>query len=312
MSEGSTLRKYFGEYLEKLGGKNKNLVILDSDLSNNLNTLLFAKSFPERHFSLPQAERAMLAMATGMTVRKKSPWVCAGGGALLGQSLDILRNGITTPNLNIKIVLSDIGLGNIEQGVVKTTTEDLAILQSLPNLKIFTPADQHELRAMMDFMAKDYSPTVLRICKQCPNDLYDNNYSFQEGRAVITKRGDQVCLLAAGNMLRQALQASSELLSKGLATQVVNISSLNPLDETAMAELCRNYELLVTIEDHSHHGGLGARIAEIMQKNNICTKLIRLGINSSIESGKYQEILEKYGLGEKSIYETVRENWMKT
>lgn len=312
MSEAGTLRKHFGEYLEKLGGKHKNLVVLDSDLSNNLNTLLFAKSFPERHFSSPQTERAMLGIATGMCVRKKSPWVCASGGALLGQALDILRNGITTPNLNIKIVLSEVGLSNIEQGIVKTTTEDLALLQSLPNLKIFTPADQHELRAMMDFMAKDYGPTVLRLCQQCPDDLYDNNYNFQEGKAIVTKHGDQVCLFAAGNMLRQALRASTKLLSKGLATQVVNVSCLNPLDEVPIAELCRNYELLVSIEDHNLHGGLGARIAEIMQKNNICTKLIKLGLTSSVESGKYQETLEKYTIGEKSIYETVRENWLKT
>ena len=312
MSEVSTLRKHFGEYLEKLGGKNKNLVVLDCDLSNNLNTLLFAKSFPERHFSLPQTERTGLAMATGMCVRKKSPWVCASGGALLGQALDVLKNGVSAPNLNIKIILSDVGLGNIEEGLTKTTTEDLAVLQSLPNIKIFTPADQYELRAIMDFMVNDYGPTVLRLGRKCQDDLYDSNYLFKEGQPVITKQGAQVCLFSSGNMLRQTLTASTELLSKGLSTQVINISSLQPLDESAIAELCRNYELILSVEDHNLHGGLGTRIAEIMQKNNICTRLIKLALSSGVESGKYQEVLDKHGLGSRSIYETVRENWLKT
>lgn len=312
MSENSNLRKHFGEYLEKLGGKNKNLVILDSDLNASLNTLVFAKTFPERHFSLPQNNRSMLAMATGMTVRKKSPWVCASGGSLLGEAFDVLRNGICLPNLNVKIVLSDLGLCNIEQGIVKTTTEDLAVLQSLPNLKIFTPADQYELRAMMDYMTKDYGPTVLRICKKCDEDLYDGNYQFRPGHPVITKRGEQVCLFASGNMLRQALNASSELLSKGLSTQVVNLSSLAPLDEEKLADICRNFDLLVSVEDHNLKGGIGSRMADIILEKGIRGKLLKIGLSGLVDSGKYQEVLDRLGLGSRGIYESVRENWLQT
>lgn len=310
MSDGNGLRKHFGEYLDKLGARHKNLLVLDSDLSNGLNTLLFAKNYPERHFSVPEQERAMLAMAAGMTVRKKIPWVCSRGGPLLGKAFDVLRNGISGPNLNLKIVLSDVGLGNLEHGSCQTTTEDLAMLRALPNLKIFTPSDQYELRSMMDFISLDFGPTVLRISARCQSQHNDTNYSFSPGQPVILRRGEQVCLFSHGNMLDQALQAASSLLAKGLSAQVVNLPSLSPLDEEKIAEICRNFDLILTIEDHSLQGGLGSLTAEILQRFQIGGKLVKLALSHPVESGKYQEVLEKHGLGAKNIYETVRENWL--
>lgn len=312
MTDRAGLRKHFGEYLEKLGAKHKNLVVLDSDLSNGLNTLLFAKNHPERHFSVPEAERAMLSMATGMTIRKKNPWVCARAGNLLGRALDILRNGVVSPNLNLKIILSDVGLGNLEHGACRTSTEDLAILRSLPNLKIFTPADQHELRAMMEFMTTDFGPTVMRIPAQCHEDIFDGNYIFNPGTPVIVRRGEQICLFSHGNMLQQTLQAASELMSKGLSAQVVNLPTPAPLDEEKLAEICTGFDLLLSVEDHSLQGGLGTILAELLQKKSLPARLVKLGLTAPVESGKYQEVLEKHGIGTKNIYETVREKWLQS
>jgi transketolase len=311
MSETNILRKQFGEHLEKLGGKIKNLVVLDSDLSNGLYTLFFAKAFPDQHFSLPQSESSMLGMAAGMVVRKKVPWVCAESPALLGKALDIVRNGVALPNLNIKIVLSNVGLGNIKEGAAHTCTEDLAILKSIPNLKIFTPADQHELRAMMDFMSTDYGPTILRISHQCHTDLYDENYQFMEGEISIAKRGEQACLFTYGNMLHESLQAASKLQKRGLSVQVINLSSLAPLNEEHIADMCKNFDLIATVEDHNIHGGIGSTIAEILFHNNIKAKLIKMGLDTLPESGTYSEILQKNGLNSKKIYETFRENWLQ-
>jgi transketolase len=311
MTENIILRKTFGEYLEKLGAKAKNLVVLDSDLGNGLYTLYFAKSFPDRHFSVQMGEASALGMATGMTVRKKIPFVCAEAASLLGKGLDILRNGIAAPNLNIKIILSNIGLGNIEEGLVKTSTEDLALLQAIPNLKIFTPADQYELRAMMDFMINDYGPTVLRLCRHCTDNIFDQNYQFSPGQPVIANTGDQVCLISSGAMLHECLKAAAELEQKGLTTQVVNLSSIVPLDREKLADICRNYEIIVTAEDHNLHGGIGTLTAEILNQYGIPKKLIKIGLDNLPDSGKYQEILARNKLSGKTIYETVRENWLQ-
>jgi transketolase len=310
MTEKNNLRKTFGEYLDKLGGKAKNLVVLDSDLGNGLYTLYFAKSYPERHFSVGQAESSMLAEAAGMTVRKKIPFVCAEAPNLLGKSLDMLINAVAAPNLNIKIILSNVGLGNIESGQVKTCTDDLAILQAIPNLKIFTPADHYELRTMMDFMINDYGPTVLRLCHQCHENIFDSNYQFVAGKPQVINQGDQICLISQGALLQECLQAAVELQRKGLTTRVINLSSLVPLEEEELLNLCQDYELIITVEDHNLHGGIGTRVTELLYRSGRVKKLIKLGLDNLPDCGKYDEILTRNKISAKSIYETVRENWL--
>jgi transketolase len=312
MNENTSLRKLFGEQLEKQGAKAKNILVLDSNLSNNLYTLHFAKSFPERHFTIGQGESSMLAMAAGMAVRKKIPIVCAEAAPLLGKAFDMLRNGIASPNLNIKIILSGTGLSNIEESTPRTCTEDLAILQTLPNLKIFTPADQFELKTIFEWMINDYGPAVLRLGKHSGENYLDNNYQFIPGQPVSLRRGEQICLFSYGAMLNEALKAAVELEKRGLSTQVINLSSLHPLNESKLLELAQNFEMLVTVEDHSRHGGIGSKIGDILLKNNLSKKLIKIGLESTPESGKYEDILTKHGLSAKAIYENIRENWIKS
>ena len=312
MTETTSLRKIFGEYLEKLGGKSKNLLVLDSDLSNNLNTLHFAKSFPDRHFTIGMGESSMLAMAAGMAIRKKIPFVCAEAAPLLGKGFDMLRNAIALPNLNIKIILSNVGLGNIEDGTPRTCTEDLAMLQTLPNLKIFTPADQFELRSLLEWTLNDYGPTVIRLGKQNSENYFDANFNFNPGHPVIVRKGEQICLFTAGCLLSQVSQAATDLENRGISTQIVSLSSMAPLNQHRLLEIMQGFEMLVTVEDHSIHGGIGSRISDLMTKNCLNKKLLKIGLETLPEPGKYEEILAKHGLAAKNIYETIREKWINS
>lgn len=312
MSEIKTLRKIFGEHLEKLGAKAKNLLVLDSDLSNNLYTLYFAKSFPDRHFTVGLGESSMLAMAAGMAVRKKIPFVCAEAAPLLGKGFDMLKNAIALPNLNIKIILSNTGLGNIEEGLPRTCTEDLAMLQTLPNLKIFTPTDQFELRSLLDWTINDYGPTVIRLGKHCSDNYLDNKFTFIAGQPVTIRKGEQICLFTSGCLLSEATKAASDLEARGLSAQVVSLSSLSPLNTEKLLELIQNFEMLVTIEEHSIHGGIGSTICDFLIKHGLNKKLIKLGLENTPEPGKYEETLAKHRLTAKGIYETVRENWINS
>lgn len=312
MSDTVSLRKIFGEHLEKLGSKAKNLLVLDSDLSNNLYTLHFAKNFPERHFTMGMQESSILAMAAGMAIRKKIPMVCAEAAPLLNKGFDMLRNAIVAPNLNVKIILSNSGLSNLEEGLPKTSTEDLAMLRSLPNLKIFTPSDQFELRAMLDWGINDYGPAVIRLGKSCSENYLDSNYNFTPGQPVSILRGEQICLFSHGCLLGEAIKAARELSQRGLSTEIISLSSLQPLDENKIAEIARNFEMLVSVEDHNLHGGIGSILSDILIKHGLNKKLIKIGLNSLSISGKYEDVLDKCGLSAKNIYETIRENWINS
>lgn len=316
MTEAISLRKTFGEYLEKLGAKQKNLVVLDSDLSNSLYSLHFAKTFPERHFTIGISENAMLNLAAGMTVRGKLPFVCGETALLINKGLDAIQNSIAYPNLNIKIIGSNSGISNCEEGPTRECFNDLAILNSIPNLKILTPTDSIELKSMLDWMISDYGPTFLRLPKQSLPNLYDNNYQFQPEQPTIIKKGEKISIFSYGHLLHECLTSSSELTNRGLSSQIVNIPNLKPLNHQKILEICGLSELIVSVEDHSIIGGLGDTLSNILQEycsaQTPMPKIIKIGLDHIPESvGHYQEALNKAGLNFKSIYEKIREGWLE-
>lgn len=310
MTETISLRKTFGELLEKLGGKQKNLLVLDSDLSNSLYTLNFAKSFPEKHFTIGMSENSMLAMAAGMAMRKKIPFVCGETSELIGKGLDSIKNAICYPNLNIKIIGSNSEMTNSEEGTSHQSIEDIAILRTLPNLKILSPADSVELKAMLEFMIADYGPTFLRLPKQPLPNILEPNYQFELGEPVEILGGTQITIFSSGASLHQVLQTAADLESRAISTQVINISSLAPLNAEKIARICANTEMIVTVEQHSIHGGLGSIIGDILN-DTTPRHIVKIGVTHAPESALYQEALNKAGLSSKQIYEVIRENWLK-
>lgn len=314
MTELISLRKTFGETLEKLGGKQKNLLVLDSDLGNSLYSLNFAKSFPERHFTIGLAENAMLAMAAGMTVRKKIPFVCAETSELLGKGSDSLRNAICYPNLNIKIIGSNSEITNSEEGTSHQSVSDIAILKTLPNLKILIPADSVELKAMLEFMLGDYGPTFLRLPKFPLTNLFDSNYQFKLGEPVTVREGSQITIFSCGASLHEVLKTASDLENRAISTQVINLSSLAPLNAEKIVQLCANSGMVVTVEQHVAHGGIGSIITDILNATPTATQtvqVVKIALTQAPESASYQAALNQAGLSSKQIYEIIRENWLK-
>ena len=313
MIELFSIRKTFGETLEKLGGKQKNLLVLDSDLGNSLYSLNFAKSFPERHFTIGLAENAMLAMAAGMAVRKKIPFVCGETSELLGKGLDSLRNAICYPNLNIKIIGSNSEITNSEEGTSRQSVSDTAILKTLPNLKVLVPADSVELKAMLEFMLGDYGPTFLRLPRLPLPNLFDNNYQFKLGEPVVVREGSQVTIFSCGASLHEVLKTAADLETRAISTQVVNLSSLAPLNAEKIIQLCSNAEMIVTVEQHVAHGGVGSIITDILNNHSpaIAHQILKISLAQAPESTAYPAALNQAGLSSKQIYEIIRENWLK-
>jgi transketolase len=315
MTESISLRKTFGEYLEKLGGKYKNLAVLDSDLSNSLYSLTFAKSFPERHFTVGQGENAMLSMAAGLAARGKLPVVCGETAQLLNKGLDSLKNSIASPNLNIKIVGSNSGVSNAEEGSPRECVLDIALLNAIPNLKILCPADSIELKAMMDFMMTDFGPVFLRLPRHTLPNLYDQNYQFRLGQPEILKNGDKIVIFSYGHLLHEVLKTSSELASRGISSEVVNVPTLKPLQTEKILETCRLADLVFVVEDHLPQGGLGSIIIDLLYLNNPTgplPKVIKIALESCPETAAhYEDALNKTGLCSKAIYEKIRESWVQ-
>jgi transketolase len=300
-------QKAFAENLVKLGSKYKNVVVLDSNMSAVIGTQKFAKVFPDRHFNFGNAVENMYGAATGFTVRGKLPFVCAYALAATAQSSDQIRNYICYPNLNVKIVGANAGLLNGQEGATNQALEDIAMMRSLPNMKVVCPADAVETRKALEVMMLDYGPTYLRLFHLPLPELYDDAYKFVFGKGHIYKYGSDVCLLALGTAVHTSLEAAKILERAGISAMVVNMASIKPIDEDLIIECAKQVQHLFTVEDHNIIGGLGSAVSEVLCSRHPC-KLVRLGMEGFGESGKIDDLYRKYHLDGQGIADQVMES----
>ncbi|MBD3270109.1 hypothetical protein GF376_01130 [Candidatus Peregrinibacteria bacterium] len=310
MDEKVNLQKTFGEYLEKLGHRVKNLVVLDNDLSNHLNTLKFAKSFPEKLIHSPLSSTNMLNQAAGITSRGKIAICCGNASSIIGKGWHTIKSNLCHNNLNIKLIGSNSGLSNSQNGVHNEMTEDIALLTSLPEITVYSPADAIEMKAMMDKMINEFGVFYLRLAKNTVTNIYEYNHQFDFTKPDIIKSGEEICFLTYGSALHNAMEAASELEKRGTSVQIINVSSIKPLNKTKILEMTADFPLIVTIEEHTIMGGLGDQIINIYNQNKP-RKILKIGTTETLVSGKYQEVLEKHQLTPKGIYEQVKNAWLE-
>jgi transketolase len=299
-------QKAFADALVRNSGRFRNVVLLNSNMSAAAGLAGFARSYPERCFNFGNAVEAMFGAAAGFTARGKVPFICSYAMAASGKSWDQVRNFICGSNLNVKIVGTHAGLLRAEEGAFHQSLEDIAIMRTLPNMKIICPADAQQTAKAVEAMVMDYGPTYLRLVNQPLPDLYDDQYRFQFGRGNIYKHGTDVCIFALGISLHMALEAAKMLDRDGIPAAVVNMSSVKPLDNDLVVECARQIPNLVTVEDHNVVGGLGSAVAEVLSER-YPARVLRIGMEGFGESGKVDDLFRKYRLDAAGIYEQVKE-----
>lgn len=311
MSEALSLQKIFGETIEKLGGKYKNLVVLDSDLSSNMYTLKFAKLYPDRHFTVAGAENTLINMASGMITRGKIVVCCGKSVNMVNKAFQNLKAAVDLPNLNIKIIGLNSGLSNAEEGPAMCSLEDLSLIRSLPNFRILSPADALETRQMIEYMITEYGPFYLRLPANPLPNLLDQDYQYNpENCRLLHDSGNQVMIFATGSSVHQALGAASKLESRGISSKVISVSSISSVCKDKLKESAQNSDLIVTVEDHILNGGLGSSIIEILNQE-MPKKVLRMGVILPGESGKLEELLIKNQIDAQGIYEQIKDKWLE-
>ncbi len=295
-------RVAYGEKLAELIKENKNIVVLDADLTKSTKTIEAKKACPERHFNAGIAECNMMGMAAGLAASGKTVFASSFAVFATGRAFEIIRNSICYPKLNVKVCATHAGLSVGEDGASHQSCEDVAIMRALPNMKIFVPCDQYETKAVIEYVSKIKGPCYVRMGRGKVDDVYSEETKFDFEKADVLRKGNgEVVLFAMGLMVQEALKAAEEL-----DATVVNVSCLKPVDEKDILELLKSHKRAYTCEEHSIIGGLYSTIAEIKAKSDITTKVIPIGINDTFgESGKMKDVLQKYGLTASHILEVV-------
>ena len=297
-------REAYGQTLVELGRKNPDIVVLDADLANATMTQYFAKEFPNRFFDCGIAEQNMVGIAAGLASSGKIPFASTFAVFLPGRCFDQVRMSISQPGLNVKLAATHSGITVGEDGISHQAIEDLALICSLPAFTVLVPADAVEANQAVKAASETFGPFYIRLGRPKVPVIYSQDYKFEIGKAVSMRQGKDVTIIAIGTMVKAALDAAVNLQSQGIDCSVLNMSTLQPIDQNAIIKAAAETGAIVTAEEHLLHGGLGSIVARITAKNKP-VPMEFVGIKDYAMSGKPAELLERYGLTAKGIQDAV-------
>jgi transketolase len=304
-------RQVYGETLLELGMENKNIVVLEADLGKSTMTCLFEQEFPDRFFEMGIGEANMTSFAAGLSLTGKIAFTNSFAVFAAGRSFDQIRQGISIPKLNVKIVGSSAGLSDFGDGATHQSVEDIAIMRAIPNMTVLAPADGIETRKMVRKIVDYNGPVYLRINRHDLPDLFPEDQEFVIGKPYLVREGKDIVVFANGIMVSRAVKAAEEVGKEGISVRVVNVSSLKPVDENEIKKFASNVTGIITAEEHSLIGGLASVITYILRGNGL--PLIPVGIEDRFGQSAhgYDELLEEYGLTTENIVNSVKKLLVK-
>ncbi|MGL4629436.1 MAG: transketolase family protein [Cetobacterium sp.] len=301
-------RQAYGEALVELGRQNNNIVVLDADLTKSTKTNLFQEAFPERHINVGIAEADLIGTAAGLATCGKIPFASTFAMFAAGRAFEQIRNTVAYPKLNVKIAPTHAGISVGEDGGSHQSVEDISLMRSIPGMVVLSPADATETKKMI-FAAAEYNgPVYIRMGRLDVPVLFDDSYDFQIGIANTIKEGTDVTILATGLMTARALEAAEKLQTEGVSVRVVNVGTIKPLDGETVLKAAQETKFIVTAEEHSVIGGLGSAVSEFLSETHP-TLVKKVGIYDVFgQSGKAEELLEKYELTATKLISVIKEN----
>jgi transketolase len=306
-AEGQATRYAFAEAILELGEKNSDIVVLNADVAKSIHTNEFASKFPEREFNFGIAEQNMMAAAAGMATTGLIPFAATYAVFASMRALDQVRNSIHYPHLNVKIASSHGGITPGPDGPTHQGQEDLSIMRSIAGSTILAGADSPTVKLATYAAAEFVGPVYLSFTRDPVPILFDIDYPFEIGKAVTVRDGTDATIIAIRDMVSQALSAAARLAEKGRDVRVIDCHTLKPLDEEAVLLAAEETGAIVTAESNIIYGGLGGAVAEVLVENNP-TPMKRIGMsNRFAESGRYLDVVRKYGMSADHIADAVEE-----
>ena len=300
-------REAYGKALVKLSKMNDKVVVLDADLSKSTKTADFKAVAPERFINMGIAEGNMMGVAAGLATCGKIPFASSFAMFAAGRAFEQIRNSICYPKLNVKVCATHAGLTVGEDGATHQSVEDISLMRSIPNMIVINPADAVETEAAILAVAEYKGPCYVRLGRLSFETINDAaNYKFEIGKGITLAEGSDVTIVATGMMVQLALEAKKELSKEGINARVINIHTIKPIDSNLLVKAAKETGAIVTAEEHSIIGGLGSAVSEAVTEE-YPVPVIKVGIKDTFgESGKPNQLLEKYGLTVEAIVDSAK------
>jgi transketolase len=293
---GKATRDAYGEALVEIGNANSNVVVLDADLSKSTKSALFSEKFHERFFNVGIQEANLVGVAAGLAACGKIPFISSFASFLVSKGFDQFRMSVAFSELNVKAVGSHGGITVGEDGASQMSIEDVALMTSLPGFVVMVPSDEISARALVFETAKHIGPVYIRTGRPKAPVVHKAGTDFKIGKGVRLREGKDLTIIANGLEVYEALEAAERLADEGISASVIDMHTVKPLDTDLILEEAKQTGHVLVAEEHQIWGGLGSAVATFLAKKHPC-KMGFVAIQDTFaESGKAEELLEKYGL----------------
>jgi transketolase len=297
-------RVAYGEALAELGASDPRVVVLDADLMGSTRTDIFAQQFPERFFEVGISEADMIGVAAGLAHEGFIPFASSFAIFLTGKTYDQIRQSVLYSENPVRMVATHAGLQPGPDGATHQGLEDIALMRALPGMTVLAPADASETRKAVFALAGYEKPAYMRLGRSNWPMLLTEDAPFEIGKALLLRRGDDISLVAYGQMVSLALEAADQLAGEGVQARVLNMSTIEPMDTDMIDRAAAETGALVVAEEHQARGGLGEAIAAYLASRQPSPMGFIAMPNSFGESGTPAELMEKYGLTSRQIVRT--------
>jgi len=283
------------------------LVVLTSDSRGSAKLTEFGETFPDQMVEVGIAEQNIVGIAAGLAQSGKRAFAVSPAPFLSMRSIEQIKVDVAYSRTNVKLVGISGGVSYAQLGMSHHSLQDFAVTRAIPNLQVLCPADQHETEIMFKSLLETDVPAYIRLGRNAVEDVYENSdYGFEIGKAVQLKEGMDVLLIGIGETVRQVLDAAIQLEEAGISAAVLNVHSLKPFDTETVKTLASEIGQVITVEEHSIHGGLGAAVAEVLsEETNIRQRIIGFP-DTDLVTGSGKELFKHYGLDGRSIVEETK------
>jgi transketolase len=294
-------REALGPTLVRLAHEGLDIVVVDGDLGVSTTARVFGKAFPDRFFTFGPAEQNMIGVAAGLAAAGKIAFASSFAVFITGRCFDELRVSVAQPRLNVKVVASHAGISVGEDGISAHAIEDIALMSALVGFRVIVPADVVEAAQAVETAARTPGPFYIRCGRPKVPVIYDESYRFQLGKAHLLRPGRDVTVIATGIMVKRALEAATALEAQGIDCRLLNMATIRPLDREAILSAARETGAIVTAEEHLVHCGLGSMVAQALASEHPVPMGFVGMKDRYAESGRWDVLLEKYGLTAEAI-----------
>jgi transketolase len=287
--------------------KDKDIVVVCSDSKGSASLSAFDEQYPEQFVEMGIAEQNLVTVSAGLAACGKKVFAASPASFLSTRSYEQAKVDVAYSNTNVTLIGISGGISYGALGMTHHSCQDIAAMACLPGMRVYLPSDRFMTQRLIEELLKDEKPSYVRVSRSATEDVYDENIDFTLDQANIVAEGEDVLLVACGEMVPYAVKAVKKLKEQGISAGLIDMYCLKPLDEKTLIEKAGNVKAVVTIEEHSPWGGLGSMVAQVIGAN--CPKkVINMALpDGHIIPGENKEVFKYYGLDEEGITKKVLE-----